>query len=102
MGYYSGDPAKIVEDCGLLQPHFFPSVPRLYNKIYGKISGGMNAATGCKGWLVNKALTAKRANYARNGSLTHGCYDKLVFKKVKKLLGGRVRNMVTGSAPIEQ
>jgi len=61
----------------------------------------MSAATGIKRWLVNKALNAKTANYAANGRYNHGCYDALVFKKVKALLGGRVRFMVTGSAPID-
>ena len=34
IGFYQGDPLKLVEDCGVLQPTLFPSVPRLYNKIY--------------------------------------------------------------------
>ena len=62
IGYYQGDPLKIVEDCAQLAPAFFPSVPRLYNKIYGKIDTGMKGATGCKKWLLNKGLTAKTTN----------------------------------------
>lgn len=37
IGFYSGDPLRLVEDCSKLKPNFFPSVPRLYNKIYSKI-----------------------------------------------------------------
>jgi len=40
------------------------------------------------------------ANYKANGALTHGCWDSIVFKKIKALTGGRVRIMLTGSAPI--
>lgn len=40
------------------------------------------------------------ANYKANGTLTHGCWDSIVFKKIKALTGGRVRIMLTGSAPI--
>lgn len=36
-GYFSGDVTKLVEDAGILKPTIFPSVPRLYNRIYGKI-----------------------------------------------------------------
>lgn len=36
-GYYQGNPLKLVEDCGVLQPSVFFSVPRLYNKIYGSL-----------------------------------------------------------------
>ena len=37
VGFYQGDPLKLVEDCGVLKPTLFPSVPRLYNKIYHRI-----------------------------------------------------------------
>ena len=102
IGFFSGDPTRIVEDCGKLQPSFFPSVPRLYNKIYAKLKSRLEEATGCKRWLANKAVAAKEANYNQNGAITHGCYDALVFKKMKALLGGQVRYMVTGSAPIDK
>ena len=39
IGFYSGDPTRMAEDCSILRPHFFPSVPRLYNKIYSRIKG---------------------------------------------------------------
>jgi len=37
IGYYQGNPLKLVEDCAALQPTVFPSVPRLYNRIYASI-----------------------------------------------------------------
>jgi len=48
-----------------------------------------------------KGIAAKTANLNRNATYTHGCYDNLVFKKMKALLGGRVKCMITGSAPID-
>ena len=41
VGYYQGDPLKLVDDVATLRPAFFPSVPRLYNKIYAKLQAGM-------------------------------------------------------------
>lgn len=102
IGFYSGDPQRLVEDCGKLHPHIFPSVPRLYNRIYAKLQSTFSQATGIKKWLVNSALAKKQANYSRDGALTACCYDKLVFKKVRALLGGNVRYMLTGSAPINK
>ena len=99
-GFFSGDVTKLIEDCGILKPTFFPSVPRLYNKIHGKISDGINNATGMKGWLAKTALDTKITNLKTKGWLKHCMYDALVFKKIRNLLGGRVRIMVSGSAPI--
>lgn len=37
IGFFGGNVLKLTEDMGVLKPTLFPSVPRLYNKIYGKI-----------------------------------------------------------------
>ena len=61
----------------------------------------MDEATGCKRLLLDWAFNSKR-DLASRAVYTHECYDALIFKKVKQLLGGRVRVMVSGSAPIEK
>jgi len=49
---------------------------------------------------VNRAVASK-LYYLKNGCYyTHSIWDGLVFNKFKALLGGNVRMMVTGSAPI--
>ena len=99
-GFFAGNVLKLTEDIGILKPTLFPSVPRLWNRIYGKIKDGMATATGVKGWLVNRAVTSKLAYMKAGQGLEHKFYDKIVFKKMKMLLGGNVRIMITGSAPI--
>lgn len=100
-GFYQGDPLKLTEDLAILKPALFPSVPRLWNRIYAKIKSNIDGLTGCKGWLAQTALATKLAATVVDGSYTHGCYDALVFSKVKMILGGNVRNMITASAPID-
>jgi long-chain acyl-CoA synthetase len=104
IGYYSGDILKIVsEDLPVLQPTFFPAVPRLFNRMYGLMQDKLKAASGgCKGWLVGQAFETKLANLERDGTVTHGCYDSLVMKKVAAALGGKVNKMLTGSAPLSK
>ncbi len=102
IGYYSGDPARLTEDCQRLQPTLFPSVPRLYNRIYGILKGKLDGAGGCKTWLANRGIDTKIAALRANATYTNGCYDKLVFRKICDSLGGNVRFMVTASAPIDQ
>jgi long-chain acyl-CoA synthetase len=45
-------------------------------------------------------VASKLKYLAQGGHYTHSVYDALVFYKMKSLLGGRVRIMITGSAPI--
>jgi len=51
--------------------------------------------------LINKGLASKTASLNASASYTSGCYDKLVFGKIKALMGGKVEFMITGSAPID-
>lgn len=38
VGFYSGDPLKLIDDMQVLKPTIFISVPRLFNRIYDKIT----------------------------------------------------------------
>lgn len=100
VGYYNGDPLKLMDDLKALGPTAFPSVPRLFNRIYDKIQAGIKEKSAMQQSLVNRAIDAK-LHYLKNGThYTHSVWDNLVFNKFKALIGGNVRVMVTGSAPI--
>ena len=45
-------------------------------------------------------MAAKQSNYESGGYYTHKVWDKLVFSKMQQVLGGNVKYMLTGSAPI--
>ena len=99
VGYFCGDTTRLLEDMAILKPEFFPSVPRVLNRIAALVQA-QAAAPGLKGALLRKALAAKIANHDRDGTLTHAIYDRLIFSKVKAVLGGNVSYITSGSAPI--
>lgn len=33
IGYFTGDPLRLLEDAQVLQPQFFPCVPRVLNRV---------------------------------------------------------------------
>ena len=34
IGYFTGDPLRLLEDAAILKPNYFPSVPRVLNRVY--------------------------------------------------------------------
>ncbi|KAJ6547071.1 hypothetical protein B0H19DRAFT_955000 [Mycena capillaripes] len=101
IGFFSGDPLRLIEDCQILKPSFFPGVPRVLNRIY---QAAMAAADvpGLKGNLFRKALQVKVEKFHATGDNTHFFWDKLVFRKLRAVLGGNVLLMSSGSAPISR
>ncbi|TMW67697.1 hypothetical protein Poli38472_011317 [Pythium oligandrum] len=98
-GFYRGDVLTLMDDIAALQPTIFVSVPRLFNRIYDKITQGVAAAGGIKQALFEQAYAAKKAALA-DGYKTHAFWDMLVFNKIRQVLGGRVTFMLSGSAPL--
>ncbi|KAI8384984.1 uncharacterized protein BYT42DRAFT_564291 [Radiomyces spectabilis] len=100
LGYFSGDMNTLVDDIQVLKPTVFATVPRLLNRIYAKLVQSTIDAPGATGALSRRAVATKLANLEQGKGYTHAFWDRLVFNKVKQALGGNVRVMVTGSAPI--
>lgn len=100
VGFFTGNPAKLMEDAQTLKPTIFIGVPRVYQRIYDTITSGMNKLGFIKKSLAERAVASKLAAYRKNGTLTSSIWDRLVFGKSKAALGGNVRVMLTGSAPI--
>ena len=100
IGYYQGNTAKLMEDLKVLRPTVFPSVPRLFNKIYDKVTQTCEREGGVKKALFDQAFGTK-TYWLQRGYKDHAVWDSVIFSKIKQKLGmDRVRLMVTGSAPI--
>ena len=84
IGYFSGDPLRLLEDASILRPNFFPSVPRVLNRIY---QSGMTAAAkpGIQGSLFRYAVSVKVQNLHATGEKDHMLWDRLVFSGVTSL-----------------
>jgi long-chain acyl-CoA synthetase len=83
VGFYQGNTLKITEDIKALQPTIFPSVPRLYNKIYDKVMAGVAAKGGLSASLFNKGLDAKMY-WLERGYYEYGFWDSLVFNGLRE------------------
>lgn len=102
VGFFSGDVAMLLDDLATLKPSVFPSVPRLFNRIYDRITARVQGSGPVVQGLFEYAYASK-AYYLEPGAgghTTHSVWDSVVFARMRELLGGRVRMMITGSAPI--
>ncbi len=73
---------KLTEDLQELTPTIFPSVPRLFNRIFDKINDGARQAGGIKASMFEMAVNSKKSGL-KSGFVEHGLWDKIVFSKVK-------------------
>ncbi|OAQ31416.1 acetyl-CoA synthetase-like protein [Linnemannia elongata AG-77] len=62
IGRSTGDPLRILEDISVLQPTFFPTVSRLFNRIYARVYTLTAGAPGFAGAMARRALAVKLAN----------------------------------------
>jgi len=102
IGLFGGDTQKITDDCKILKPSVFISVPRLFCKVYDAVNKNVSEQTDFKKNLFRKGIEAKLANLAYDGSVRHIVYDNIIFNKIRDRLGGNVRLMLTGSAPLDK
>lgn len=100
IGYWRGELPKLVEDIQALEPTVFIGVPRVYERIYNRIMEKVNGSFVKKN-LMKLALRLKqnRMELVR-GSENEGVVDKVVFKAIRNLFGGKVRIVVSGGAPL--
>ncbi|XP_068607219.1 long-chain-fatty-acid--CoA ligase 1a [Brachionichthys hirsutus] len=98
IGYFQGDIRCLMDDLKALRPTVFPVVPRLLNRMFDKIFSQAN--TPLKKWLLDFAFRRKEAELKNGVVRQTSMWDKLIFRKVQASLGGRVRLIITGAAPV--
>ncbi len=102
---------KIVDNMAEVRPLIMVSVPRVYEKMYAKIIEGVEAGSPSKKKIFYWAVaTGKQTIPYRLGgkalpiglSIKYALAKKLVFSKIKAILGGRLLFFVSGGAPLSK
>ncbi|TMS38193.1 hypothetical protein L596_004969 [Steinernema carpocapsae] len=101
VGFYRGQIHQLSEDIQELKPTVFVAVPRVLNRMYDKTMSEVNSSF-LKKTIFDLALRWKKAELKQGIVRNDSLVDQAVFKKVRTALGGRVRLIITGSAPVSE
>ncbi|KAL0906006.1 hypothetical protein M5K25_024465 [Dendrobium thyrsiflorum] len=102
IGFWQGDVKLLVEDIAMLKPTIFCAVPRVLDRIYNGLQEKIRSGGFLKNKLFNFAYNYKLSNMQRGYKHEEaaGLFDRIVFSKVKQGLGGKVRIVLSGAAPL--
>ncbi|MFD0915802.1 AMP-dependent synthetase/ligase [Pseudahrensia aquimaris] len=107
---FAESPETVFDNLQEVSPHTFVAVPRLWEKIYSRVSILTSDATAMQRWAYKQALAAgeRRAEAIMNGadpeaagSLSYRFWDFMVLRNLRRMLGmDRLRRGGSGAAPI--
>ena len=114
VGYtvaFVSDPLKLSDAMPKIRPTVLPSAPRVFERLHTVVTAQFAEATGAKRRLIDWALKVgyRASPYKQRGrslppglAVEHRLADRIVYRKVKERLGGRLRFAISGAAPLAQ
>ncbi|MEV8507753.1 long-chain fatty acid--CoA ligase [Actinoplanes sp. NPDC051475] len=109
--YIDGRVDKLVDMLAVVRPTLMCAAPRIFEKVYNKTVTTALSAGGLKakifGWAVatgRQKVAFEQAGKPMPAALKakYAVAEKLVFSKLQDRLGGRLRVLVSGSAPLSR
>jgi long-chain acyl-CoA synthetase len=107
---FAESPETVFDNVREVSPHVFTAVPRVWEKVYSRISIMAGEATLLGKWAYHQAVKTgmKRAEAIENGDpvplgtrIAYAFWDFMVLRNLRRMLGlDRLRRGTTGAAPI--
>ncbi|MFN8282426.1 MAG: long-chain fatty acid--CoA ligase [Chitinophagales bacterium] len=105
--YYADGLETISDHLQDIKPHYFTTVPRLLERVFEKIIKKGKLLTGFKKqlffWSVKQAQTiplGKSRSFTEESNLMVA--NQFVFSKWRDALGGNIKAIICGSAPLQE
>ncbi len=108
---YAESVDKLKDNLGEVNPHMFAAVPRVYEKVYGRVMDNVSKAPAARQKLFRKAVDVGKQALALRAekktpdlflALQRFLFDHLVFSKIRAALGSRFRYCISGGAPLSK
>jgi long-chain acyl-CoA synthetase len=106
IAYWEKDPQKIIPNLTEVKPTYFPSVPRMFEKIYTLATSNAEdpdkLQQAVKLGLKVRLAEQRGEEVSDEERQAFEQADEALYKNVRALFGGQIRQCVTGAAPIAQ
>jgi long-chain acyl-CoA synthetase len=99
IGFYQGNINELFNDIAALRPTFLVGAPRVWSRLHDKLILTIDSGSPVKKKLFYWGFAAKQSALQQGQSTP--LWDKILFSKTKARLGGRVRYILSGSAPLD-
>jgi long-chain acyl-CoA synthetase len=103
IAFWGGDTSQIIPELSEVHPTYLPSVPRIFEKLYTLVTGNAGPEATAQATSIGlryRELEAAGAEIPEELQAAFKEADERLFKLVRAAFGGRVREAVTGAAPI--
>jgi len=107
---YARSVDTVAEDLRTVRPDYAMAVPRLFEKIHGRIMSSVATAPRHRralfGWALHQGTAASEHREAGRAlpfglRLKLGLADRLVLRRVRAAFGGRLRLFISAGAPLD-
>ena len=108
---YAGSLESVIEDIQLVRPTAMCGVPRMFEKIYSGIFDRVNSGPAMQKNLFHWAVVTGSAVVSKRAAkkpispwlkLNYALADALIFVKIRKLFGGRMKLFASGGAYLQE
>jgi long-chain acyl-CoA synthetase len=109
--YVDGRLDKLVDLLGVVRPTLMCGAPRIFEKVYNRAVTAAQTGGAAKAKIFAWAVRTGKRKVAREQAgqpvsaglrISYAVAHKLVFSKLQARLGGRIRVLVSGSAPLSK
>jgi len=103
IAYWGRDTTQIIPELSEVHPTYLPSVPRIFEKLYTLVTSRAEPELLAQATQVGLAVRELEAAGKEIPAELQAAYDQAderLFKLVRGAFGGRLREAVTGAAPI--
>ncbi|CAH8622209.1 unnamed protein product [Schistosoma mattheei] len=99
IGFLTKNIQGLLADLQAVKPHFFFTVPRVLSRLYSVAMEKVSSVPLLPS-IFHYAVESKVAEQEKNIYDNSSIWDFIFFNKIRRILGGRVKVIVSGSAPV--